>query len=475
MKAYDKQYIAGEWREGRGTRVLENRNPYSGELLYSYRSASREDVDDAYTAAAAAQKLWEAVPLTEKADTMERLLGVIREYGPVIDECLLKEQGAILPKRMYEVGDSALFARYFMSFPYQMEGKIQPSAAPGQENFVYRKPKGVITVIAPWNVPFILALRSVLPAIATGNAVVLKPASDTPASAFIIAEMFEKAGFPKGLLNVVAGSGGEIGDYIVEHPLSAMVSFTGSTEVGQRIGGKAGAEIKEVSLELGGNNTMILLPDADLERAAELAIKGAYFNQGQVCMGLNRIVAVGDTYEKFWPLLAEKVRSLKVGDPADPEVFIGPIINAVQVKHCDDLIQATLERGATALVEGHTEGNVIFPWLLGDVTNDMPAARNEMFGPVCSLLHARDEDEAVAIANDTKYGLSNSVFGRDVYHAMKVARRLESGMVHINDQSIGDEPHVMFGAEKKSGVGRFNGEWVLKKFTTEQWLAVNES
>ncbi len=472
MKAYDKQYINGQWREGTGERILENRDPYSGALLYSYRSASRADVDEAYAAAAAAQSLWEKTLPGEKVDLFERLLQVTRECAPVIDECLLREQGAILPKRMYEVGDSAKFVRYFMSFPYMLEGKIQPSDVPGQDNFVFRKPKGIITVIAPWNVPFILALRSVLPAIATGNGVVLKAASDTPASGFVIAEMFEKAGFPKGLLNVVAGSGSEIGDYIVEHPLSAMVSFTGSTEVGQRIGAKAGAEIKDVSLELGGNNTMILLPDADLERAAELAIKGAYFNQGQVCMGLNRIVAVGDSYDKFCNIFAEKVRALKAGNPADPEVFIGPIINASQVRHCDELIGATIKAGARVLVQGRTEGNVIHPWLLADVTNDMPAAQNEMFGPVCSIMRAKDEDEAVAIANDTIYGLSNSVFGADRYNAMKVAQRLESGMVHVNDQSIGDEPHVMFGAEKKSGVGRFNGEWVLNKFTTEQWICV---
>ena len=153
-------------------------------------------------------------------------------------------------------------------------------------------------------------------------------------------------------------------------------------------------------------------------------------------------------------------------------MFIGPIINAGQVKHCVDLIHETIACGAKVLVEGHTEGNVVFPWLLGEVTNDMPAAQNEMFGPVCSLMHAADEDEAVAIANDTTYGLSNCVFSRDRYHGMQVAKRLESGMVHVNDQSIGDEPHVMFGAEKKSGVGRFNGEWVLKKFTTEQWISV---
>ncbi len=474
MKAYDKQYIGGSWREGRGQKVLENRNPYTGEVLYTYRSASREDVDEAYAAAKTAQRAWAALPPSARADALERLYEVVREFAPIIDECLLLENGACAPKRAYEAGDSAKFVRYFMAFPQMMEGRIQASDTPGQTNFVFRKPRGVVTVIAPWNVPFILALRSVLPAVACGNAVVLKPASDTPASAFIIAEAFEKAGLPGGLLNVLAGAGSEIGDYLVEHPDSDMVSFTGSTEVGQRIGAKAGAKVKDVSLELGGNNSMLLLPDADLERAAEKAVFGAYFHQGQVCMALNRIIAVGDTYEKFVPILTEKVRALKAGDPADPETFVGPLINAGQVKHFNDLLEATLRAGAKVLVEGWTEGNVVHPWLLGEVTNDMPAARNEMFGPIVSILRAKDEEEAVSIANDTPYGLSNSVFGRDVYRAMQIAKRLESGMVHVNDQSIGDEAHVMFGGEKESGIGRFNGRWVLDKFTTEQWLAVNE-
>ncbi len=474
MKAYDRQYIGGRWTEGRGERTLEDRDPWSGELLYTYRSAGRADVDEAYAAAKAAQRSWAALPPSGRVDAMERLYRVMREEAPVMDECLLRENGATAPKRAYEVGDSARFVRYFMAFPQMAEGRIQPSDTPGQCNYVFRKPRGVVTVIAPWNVPFILALRSVLPAVAAGNAVVLKPASDTPASAFVIAEIFEKAGLPAGLLNVVAGSGSEIGDYLVEHPLSDMVSFTGSTEVGRRIGRLAGGAVRDVSLELGGNNSMLLLEDADLERAADRAIFGAYFHQGQVCMSLNRIIVTEKNYAAFCELFAEKVKALKVGDPADPETFVGPLINAGQVRHFNELMEDTLRAGAKALVRGRTEGNLVTPWLLADVDNRMPAAQNEIFGPGVSILKAGDEAQAIAIANDTLYGLSNSVFGRDVYHAMKVARQLESGMVHVNDQSIGDEAHVMFGAEKQSGVGRFNGRWVLEKFTTEQWLAVNE-
>ena len=472
MKIYDKQFIGGIWREGCGERFLEDRNPYTGEIICRYRSAGPPDLDDAYAAARQAQKEWFAMAPARRVEALERLWKVMDASRALMDECLLREAGCTAPKRAYEVGESVNLARYYMSFPYLLDGKIQASDNPGQTNYVFRQPRGVITVIAPWNVPFILALRSVLPAVASGNAVVLKPASDTPATAFILGELFEKAGMPAGLLNVVAGAGSEIGDALVLHPESDMVSFTGSTEVGRRIGSLAGSRICDVSLELGGNNSMLLLPDADLEKAAEKAVFGAFFHQGQICMGLNRILTLPENHDDFCGIFSEKVRALKAGDPADPEVFVGPMINAGQVKRFEQLLAATLEAGADVLVKGGTDGNVVRPWVLTNVTMSMPAACSEMFGPVVSILRAKDIEEQIAMANDTEYGLSNSVFGRDVYRAMQVARRLRSGMVHINDQSIGDEAHVMFGGEKQSGIGRFNGDWVLRKFTTEQWLAV---
>ena len=473
MKAYDKQFIGGVWREGRGRRVLEDRDPYTGEVLCRYRSAGPEDLDDAYAAARAAQKAWFALAPARRVEALERLWRVMDANRALLDECLLREAGCTAPKRAYEVGESVNLVRYYMTFPYLLDGKIQESDNPGQMNYIFRRPRGVVTVIAPWNVPFILALRSVLPAVATGNAVVLKPASDTPATALILGELFEKAGMPAGLLNVVAGSGDEIGDALVLHPMSDMVSFTGSTEVGKRIGSLAGSRICDVSLELGGNNAMLLLPDADLEKAAEKAVFGAFFHQGQICMGLNRIITLPENHEDFCRLFAEKVRALKAGDPSDPEVFVGPLINAGQVRRFEALLEETRKAGARVLVEGRTEGSVVHPWVLTEVTMDMPAACSEMFGPVVSILRAKDVEEMIALANGTEYGLSGSVFGRDVYRAMQIARRLESGMVHINDQPIGDEAHVMFGGEKQSGVGRFNGDWVLRKFTTEQWLAVS--
>jgi aldehyde dehydrogenase (NAD+) len=472
MKEYTQQYINGEWRMGTGNSMLENRNPYTGEVLYTYRSASRQDVDDAYQAAYEAQKLWKKTSPAEKQAYLERLVQVITEERDNVYYWTCSEGGSIKPKSDFEFFTSIAFVKEAMSFPERMKGTILPSNIPGKENYIYREPKGVIGVIAPWNVPLVLAMRSVLPAIACGNTVVLKPASDTPASAFMIAEFFEKAGFPKGVLNVIAGRGSEIGDAIVEHPIPELISFTGSTEVGRRIGEVAGQNLKDVSLELGGNNVMIVLKDADIEQAAKAAAFGAFFHQGQVCMALNRIIVDQAVHDNFVHAFVNVVKNLPVGDPADPNTFIGPIINRSQIDNIEGFVRDTIAAGAKVALEGKTAGPLIYPWIFTEVTNDMPAACHEVFGPVCCVIRSQSEQEAIDIANASEYGLSGSVFTRDLFHGIQVARQIKSGMVHVNDQSINDEPHVMFGGEKASGVGRFNGEWVLQKFTTEQWISV---
>ncbi len=472
MKHYTQQFIGGQWRDGCGSREMFNTNPYTGKEIYRYRSAGVQDIDDAFIAATAAQKDWATLSPDARVGYLEKLISAIKDSKEDIYACLTEEGGFIQPKKDFEYHTSINIVREAMRFPYMMDGKILPSNIPGKDNYIFRSPRGVIVVIAPWNVPLVLAMRSVIPAIATGNAVVLKPATDTPGSAFLIADFFEKAGMPKGLLSVVAGSGAEIGDAIVEHPMTALVSFTGSTEVGKHIGAVTGGQVKDCSLELGGNNVMLVLEDANVEDAASAAVFGAFFNQGQVCMALNRIIISHAIYDDFVTLFVEKTQHLPAGDPADPATFMGPLINAKQVKNVEELINATIKAGANVALEGRTEGNIIYPWIFTEATNDMPAAKNEVFGPVCCLIRANSEDEAIAMANDTNYGLSGSVFTSNLYHGMQVAKRIESGMVHVNDQSINDEPHVLFGGSKESGMGKFNGKWVLEKFTTEKWISV---
>ena len=474
MNGYTKQYIDGKWEIGTGSRTLSNFNPFNGELLYSYQSASEKDLDRAYRAAAKAQEGWEKTTPSEKRDYLENLVQVLKDEKDKIYDWLRAEGGSTISKCDLEYYCSVEAVKDALSYPFRMEGKILPSSIAGKENYVYRKPKGVIGVISPWNFPFYLTMRSIVPAIATGNAVVIKPASDTPASAFLIAELFEKAGFPNGLINVIAGSGSDIGDAFVTHSIPKLISFTGSTSVGRHIGEIASRNLKDISLELGGNNMMIVLKDADIKRAAKAAVIGAYSNQGQICMALNRIIVDNDIYDEFVKEFVSIVKILKVGDPADPQTFLGPIINKDQVKNIESEIKATINAGAKVALEGKTEGLLIHPWVLTEVSNDMGAAHNEVFGPVCCVIRAKDEESAIRIANDSEYGLSGSVFSGDVYHGIQVAQQIETGMIHINDQSVQAEAHVMFGGEKASGLGRFNGEWVIEKFTTDKWISVQD-
>lgn len=475
MKHYDKQYINGVWQEGTGSKIMENYNPYTGELIYTYRSASTKDVDSAFKAAKEAQPGWAATLPEERRTYLKKLAQVIREMEAEIYHLLMEESGGTRTKFGFEYGDTLKVIDDAMGYHMMMDGRIMPSNVSGKDNYVFKIPKGVVCVIAPFNFPLLLAMRSVVPAIACGNTVVLKPSTETPGSAFQIAEMFEKAGFPKGVLNVIAGRGSEIGDYIVSHPTPSLISFTGSTEVGQHIGKIAGELLKDVSLELGGNQVMIVLDDADVDQAAKAAVVGTYSHQGQICMAINRILATPKVYDDFIKTFVKYSKEVKVGDPSDEEVVIGPLINKKQAQRVEENIKVTVEAGAKVELEGKVEGSVVYPWILSGVSNDMCAAKCEMFAPVCSIISVKDEEEAIHIANDTEYGLSNSIFTKDLYRGLELARRLESGMAHVNDQSITHEPHVMFGGEKFSGVGRFNGHWVIDKFTTEKWVSVQRT
>lgn len=474
MQVYDKQYINGQWRVGSGETVLENHNPYTGDLLYTYQSASQADVADAFAAAEEAAKTWSQVGPGERVVWLEKLLASVDKLADETKSVLIEEGGSTAAKVGFETGTIRLIIKEAMGMPTAMTGTIAPSDIPGKHNLIVREAKGVITVIAPWNVPFVLAMRSIMPAVATGNTVVFKPASDTPASGLLIAKYFDEAGFPPGVVNVICGKGSEIGDSLLVDPRSSLISFTGSTEVGRHVGAVAGEHLKDVSLELGGNNAMVVLADADIEEAAKAANFGKHFNSGQVCMALNRIIVLDEVYDDFVEAYLKIVSQVKVGDPADPEVFVGPIISQSQVKKVMGLVEATKASGAHVLLEGSLEGNLMSPWVFGECTNETPAAKEEVFGPVTSILRAKNEEEAIALAKDTEYGLSGSVFTKDRFHGVQVARQLDSGMIHVNDQSINDEPHVVFGGEKASGIGRFNGKWVMEKFTRERWISVQD-
>ncbi len=310
----------------------------------------------------------------------------------------------------------------------------------------------MVGVISPWNFPLQLANRSVAPALALGNAVVIKPASDTPVTGGLwLAKLFEEAGLPKGVLSVVVGSGKEIGDSFVEHPIPRVISFTGSTEVGRHIAERAGRAVKKVCLELGGNGPFIVLADADLDRAVHAGVVGKFLHQGQICMAANRFIVEAEIHDAFLEKFAARVRTLPTGDPSKKDTVIGPLVNRSQLDGLVKKVDATLKAGARRVCGGAPEGLVHPATVLADVTNDMPAARQELFGPVAPVIRARDAEDAIRIANDTEYGLSSALFTRDLQRGIELAHRIEAGMTHLNDMPVNDEANTAFGGEKASG------------------------
>ncbi|ALX49507.1 MULTISPECIES: aldehyde dehydrogenase family protein [Bacillaceae] len=470
---FSNLYISGEWRKGRSNRTLEDINPYNEELILEIQAGNSDDLNDAYESSQSAQKDWAATLPQFKQQIFEKAANLMTENQEEIIRWLVNESGSTRIKAMVEFQAAYNDIREASTFPLRMNGVITPSKTEGKENRVYREPLGVVGVISPWNFPLHLTMRSVAAALATGNGVVVKPATDTPVTGgLLIASLFEEAGLPGGLLNVVAGRGSEIGDDMVTHPIPRFISFTGSTEVGRHIGELAGKSLKKTALELGGNNVFIMLEDANIEDAVESAVFGKFLHQGQVCIAANRILVPASRYNEFVEAFRNKVDKLQVGDPEDPKTNVGPVINEGQLKGILKDINLSVELGAKKVMGGTTEGNILEPTILTEVTNDMPIASNEIFGPVAPIIAFKDVDEAIKIANDSPYGLSGAVHSASLENGVNVARRIHTGMVHVNDQSINDEAHVPFGGEKDSGIGRFNGDWALEEFTTTRWISV---
>lgn len=467
------QYIDGEWRAGGGSWDIIDFNPYNEEKLASITVATVEEIDHAYRAAERAQRAWaDTNPYTRRA-VFERALRLIEEREAEITEAIIAELGGTRAKAGFELHLAKEFMREAVNLALRPEGRILPSPVDGKENRLYRVPVGVVGVISPFNFPFLLSIKSVAPALALGNAVVLKPHQNTPIlGGALVAKIFEDAGLPAGLLNVVITDIAEIGDALIEHPVPKVISFTGSDRVGRHVATVCAANFKRCVLELGGNSALIVLDDADIDYAVDTAVFSRFVHQGQVCMAANRVLVDRAVEREFTEKFVAKVRTLKAGDPADPATHIGPLINSSQAEAVTTLVEQTVEAGATALVHGTAEGNVVTPTVLTDLPDDSPVLGQEIFGPVVMLLPFDGEEEAVRIANDTPYGLSGAVHTGDVERGVRVARRIHTGMIHINDATVHDEPIVPFGGEKHSGVGRLNGEATVDAFTTYKWISI---
>ncbi|MFC8240079.1 aldehyde dehydrogenase family protein [Streptomyces chartreusis] len=468
-----QQYIDGEWRPGTGSWDIIDFNPYDGEKLASITIATVDEVDDAYKAAARAQKQWATTNPYARRAVFEKALRLIEDREQEIAEAIIAELGGTRLKAAFELHLAKEFLREAVHLALRPEGKILPSPVDGKENRVYRVPVGVVGVISPFNFPFLLSLKSVAPALALGNGVVLKPHQNTPiCGGSLVAKIFEDAGLPAGLLNVVITDIAEIGDAFIEHPIPKVISFTGSDKVGRHVVTVCASHFKRSVLELGGNSAIVVLDDADIDYAVDAAVFSRYVHQGQVCMAANRVLVDRSVADEFTEKFVAKVKSLKAGDPRDPETVIGPVINSSQADAISGAVEQAIAEGATALVHGTTTENLVRPSVLSGLPADSPLLKQEIFGPVAFLLTFDGEEEAVRLVNDTPYGLSGAVHTGDIERGVAFAKQIDTGMFHVNDGTVHDEPIVPFGGEKHSGLGRLNGETMLDAFTTTKWISV---
>jgi len=469
----NKQYIGGVWRDGASGKVLSDKNPYNGAAIADFKLANLADLDEAYKAAAAAQKVWAEVNPYERRAVLERAVSYLEKVEGEITAIIIEELGGTRLKAFFEIGLVKNIIKEASTYPLRMTGEIFPSVMDGKENRLYRVPVGVVGVISPFNFPFFLSMRSVATALGAGNGVVLKPHDDTPITGgTLVAKVFEEAGIPKGLLNVIVADIRDLGDAFVEHSVPRVISFTGSEKVGRHIGMVAGRSLKKAILELGGNSALIVMADADLNNALNAAVFSRFTHQGQICMCANRILVQRSVYPQFLERYVKRVAALKVGDPNDPQTDLGPLMNKAQADTLAKQIQKGITEGARPVLQGKIEGNLVSPTIFADVKPSMSVAQDEMFGPAVCVMPFDTPEEAIHIANDSAFGLSGAIHTKDVEYGAQLAKQIDTGMVHVNAGTIDDEPLIAFGGEKASGFGRLNGRWALEEFTTLKWISV---
>ncbi|MGY0020797.1 aldehyde dehydrogenase family protein [Streptomyces sp. cg35] len=467
---HDRIHLGG-WTPGSGgaTPVVE---PATGRGLGSLGTATPEDVARAAAQAEQAQRAWARTAPAERAAVLRRAGDLWAAHADEVQGWLVREAGSARAKAALETEIAAGECHEAAALPTHPLGDVLSSGEP-RWSFARRIPAGVVSVIAPFNFPLILAIRSVAPALALGNAVLLKPDPRTAVSGGVsIVRVFEEAGLPEGLLHLLPGDA-EVGAAVVEAPEVSVVSFTGSTAAGRRVGEAAARHLKRVHLELGGNNALVVLPGADLAAAASAGAFGSYLHQGQICMSTGRHLVHESQADAYLSLLAEKAAALPVGDPATADVALGPIIDARQLARIDRVVTDSVAAGARVVAGGKPDGPYYPPTVLTDLDDTTPAWREEIFGPVAPVRTYRDLDEAARVVDDSPYGLSVAILG-DVGAAMTLADRVRSGKVHINEQTVLDEPAAPFGGTGDSGNGsRFGGARAnIDAFTETQWVTV---
>lgn len=460
---------AGNCRE-----TLSVREPASGTVLGEIGRATPLDVAEAAARASKAQPGWAALGGGQRAAILRRAADCLAANEAEYSLWLARESGSARVKVGIELAAGIGILHKAAAMLSEPQGLVLPQL-PGRTSLGRRVPHGIVGVISPFNFPLILGIRAVAPALAAGNAVLLKPDPRTPFSGgALMARVLELAGLPEGLLQVLPGHG-DVGAAMCEDARIAMISFTGSTAAGRRVGEACGRMLKKVQLELGGKNPLIVLEDAELDLAVESALWGAFLHQGQICMATGRILVARSVLAPFTERLLEKAGKLKAGDPVDPDVVIGPLIDAGQRDRVHALVQRSVQEGARLLLGGSHDGLIYAPTILADVRPGMAVFEEEVFGPVAAITGFDTDDEAVALASTNEYGLSAGIISRDLGRATGLGDRLDVGMLHINDQTVADEPGIPFGGRRNSGNGEsIGGPANWDAFSSWQWMTLRE-
>ena len=456
--------------------TFDDMDPFSGDVVARVSAGDREDARRAVEAAAAAFPAWSQTSPETRQAIFLKAADILESRGDEVVDLLARETGSTLGFAMFQLHFVAGLLRQAAAIPYAPIGQVLPTDTPGRLAMGIRQPVGVVGAIAPWNAAQILSARSITAPLALGNTVVLKPSEWSPVVGGLIwGEIFAEAALPDGVLNVVTHAPGEaapIADEFAENPAVRRINFTGSTATGRKLAEAAGRNLKRIVLELGGYNPLIVLADADVEYAVNASAFGSFMHQGQICMSTRRIIVERSIADEFSQRLAEKTAGLKTGDPKEPDTVIGPLINAQALKSVRSRVEDAVAKGAKVLAGGEAVGPAFQATLLADVPEDSEFAREETFGPVVAIEVVDSADEAVRRANATSYGLSAGIITTDPDRGFALARELESGIVHVNDQTIADEPQMPFGGVKGSGYGRFGGQAVIDEFTELRWITV---
>jgi acyl-CoA reductase-like NAD-dependent aldehyde dehydrogenase len=472
-------YVAGGSFPPASGRFYETVDPYTGRPWARVPDAGDEDVDSAVGAARAAfEGEWGALTGFERSRLMHRLADLIERDADRLAELESRDSGKLLREFTGQMGALSTWFRYFAGWADKLAGESIPSDKPNFVAFTQRVPVGVVAAVVPWNSPLLLLTWKLAPALATGCTMVVKPSDHTPVTALELAKLVTEAGIPDGVFNVITGNGPAVGRALVRHSGVDKVAFTGSTKTGIDVAEGATSHLARVTLELGGKSAQVVFADADLEAAANGVIAGVFAASGQTCMAGSRLIVHEDVHDELIERVAARAREIVLGNPLEPETEMGPVANAQQFEKVTGILEAALAQGATAVCGGGPDpelgGYFVKPTLLTNVGADSPAVREEIFGPVVAALTFTDEDEAVAMANDTEYGLAGAVWTLDVRRAMRVAQRIRAGTVWINAYRV-VAPNVPFGGFGASGIGRENGLDVLREYTETRSIWIETS